>query len=340
MGRRGRAAAGRRPGGEAAAAGDRPTRPRSGARESVESFVVVFMAFLVWSFEAEGFVIPTGSMAPTLMGRHKDVTCPECGSSYAVNADRESAPARDGLGEPPRIIRGTCGNCRYEADVSDAPSFSGDRIYVMKQGVALPFFEGAGRVRLDRWDVAVFKLPEEPEVRYIKRLVGMPGEVLRVRSGDIWIRTAGVEGPFERAFRPLAHQRAMQVPVFDDRHRPAALEGDPAWRRWATTMSDAWTEPAGPVRAVADTRRLAGTALPASGPQPRPVGGDPEGSGSGAAAGEPDHGLLDVQHGGGGDRSGDPVVVVDRLAPAELGRRPGGLHAAGGGRPSGWVRWS
>ena len=29
-------------------------------RESIESFVVVFLAFLVWSFEAEGFVIPTG----------------------------------------------------------------------------------------------------------------------------------------------------------------------------------------------------------------------------------------------------------------------------------------
>src|SRR6185312_2245945 len=30
--------------------------------ESVESFVVVLVAFLLWSLEAEGFVIPTGSM--------------------------------------------------------------------------------------------------------------------------------------------------------------------------------------------------------------------------------------------------------------------------------------
>ena len=58
-------------------------------RESIESFVVVFLAFLVWSFEAEGFVIPTGSMAPTLMGRHKEIVCPECGYTYTVNADCE-----------------------------------------------------------------------------------------------------------------------------------------------------------------------------------------------------------------------------------------------------------
>ena len=33
---------------------------------------------------AEAFVIPTGSMAPTLMGRHKEVVCPSCGYTYAI----------------------------------------------------------------------------------------------------------------------------------------------------------------------------------------------------------------------------------------------------------------
>ena len=68
----------------------RPLRKRSPrAAESIEAFVVVFVAFLVWSLEAEGFVIPTGSMATTLMGRHKEITCPQCGYVYTVNADRE-----------------------------------------------------------------------------------------------------------------------------------------------------------------------------------------------------------------------------------------------------------
>ena len=76
--------------------------PRSrGGRESIESFVVVFLAFLLWSLEAEGFVIPTGSMAPTLMGRHKEIACPECGYVYTVNADREVEPDRTGRGTGP-----------------------------------------------------------------------------------------------------------------------------------------------------------------------------------------------------------------------------------------------
>src|SRR5262245_3842463 len=59
-------------------------------RETVESIVIAFvLAFLFRTFEAEAFVIPTGSMAPTLMGRHKDVDCEKCGHRFQVNASEE-----------------------------------------------------------------------------------------------------------------------------------------------------------------------------------------------------------------------------------------------------------
>ena len=207
-------------------------------RESIESFVVVFLAFLIWSLEAEGFVIPTGSMAPTLMGRHKEIACPQCGYVYTVNADREVEPTRT---EQPARARGSRGGpARIAASkppVGDAPSFSGDRIYVMKDGLSLPFFARAGRVQLKRWDVAVFKLPEEPEVRYIKRLVGMPNEVIRIDGGDLWVQPQDGPAEFERLLRPLDHQQAMQVMVYDDRHRAAALAGDPRWLRWVAARA-------------------------------------------------------------------------------------------------------
>jgi signal peptidase I len=219
-------------------------RQSKSGRESIESFVVVFLAFLVWSLEAEGFVVPTGSMAPTLMGRHKEIVCPQCGYRYTVNADREVeiSGARRRAGE--RVALGTCENCRYDCQVADAPSFSGDRIYVMKDGVSLPFFQAAGKIKLNRWDVTVFKLPEEPEVRYIKRLVGMPNEVIRIAGGDLWFRPLSGERGFERLRRPLDHQQAMQLTVYDDSHRPAALRDDPRWRRWVPGRAGDWSEPA------------------------------------------------------------------------------------------------
>src|SRR3954469_21522984 len=61
-------------------------------RETVESIVIAFvLAFFFRTFEAEAFVIPTGSMAPTLMGRHKDVVCPKCNCRYQVSASEEES---------------------------------------------------------------------------------------------------------------------------------------------------------------------------------------------------------------------------------------------------------
>src|SRR5690349_6735091 len=80
-----------------------PMQPRwltgRGLRETIESVVVAFiLAFLFRTFEAEAFVIPTGSMAPTLMGAHKDITCPECGYQYAAGASSEDAQMAEQMG--------------------------------------------------------------------------------------------------------------------------------------------------------------------------------------------------------------------------------------------------
>jgi signal peptidase I len=222
------------PKGPAAPAG----RPTSDGRESVETFVVVFLGFLVLGIEAEGFVIPTGSMAPTLMGRHKEVTCPQCGLVYSVDGVREVESPATGVGTS-RIVGAVCVNCRFPARADDEPNFQGDRVYVMKTPLRLPSLPSA---QLGRWDVTVFKLPEEPEVRYIKRLVGMPDEVLRIHRGDIWVKPQSDPGPFRRPFRPLKHQEAMQILVHDDVHRPRALASDPRWARWASRSSGGWEE--------------------------------------------------------------------------------------------------
>ena len=87
-------------------------------RETIESIVVAFiLAFLFRTFEAEAFVIPTGSMAPTLMGRHKDLVCPKCGCPYRVSSSEEVDQDGAFAPEAARIVAGVCPMCRYTASI-------------------------------------------------------------------------------------------------------------------------------------------------------------------------------------------------------------------------------
>src|ERR1041384_6915928 len=83
-------------------------------RETVESIVIALaLAFLFKTFEAEAFVIPTGSMAPTLMGRHKDVVCPQCGYQYTASASDETDEEGYEHRIPDRqVVACTCPMCR------------------------------------------------------------------------------------------------------------------------------------------------------------------------------------------------------------------------------------
>src|SRR5262249_35048353 len=60
-----------------------PVAPKDTFREIIETVVfVVVLVLLLKSFVAEAFVIPTGSMAETLYGYQKLVTCPVCGEEF------------------------------------------------------------------------------------------------------------------------------------------------------------------------------------------------------------------------------------------------------------------
>ncbi len=148
-------------------------------RETVESVVIaVILAFLFRGFVAEAFVIPTGSMAPTLMGRHMDVTCPQCQYSYRTGATEENDRYRG-------VVETTfCPMCRFPLQLDrvrnpNQRSFTGDRILVSKFAYELEDPQ--------RWDVIVFKYPGNAKQNYIKRLVGLPKELVRIRHGDIFV---------------------------------------------------------------------------------------------------------------------------------------------------------
>jgi signal peptidase I len=210
-------------------------------REAVESVVIAFvLAFLFRTFEAEAFVIPTGSMAPTLMGRHKDLHCPKCGSPYQLSASDEVDNEGTQRGF---TTAGTCPMCRYTADLSPDnpqhekyPSYNGDRILVSK--FAYQFREPR------RWEIIVFKFPgdqtTDSRTNFIKRLIGLPGETIRIRNGDIWVRDdARGEKDFHIARKPPDKLLAMLQPVFDNDYMPAIAKlGWP--ERWRAEPPGGW----------------------------------------------------------------------------------------------------
>src|SRR5262245_17875857 len=86
-------------------------------RETVESIVVAFvLAFLFRTFEAEAFVIPTGSMSPSLQGQHKDVHCSECGYRFRTSASDEG-DRRDSILAELRTTRDPGRRAQLERDL-------------------------------------------------------------------------------------------------------------------------------------------------------------------------------------------------------------------------------
>jgi len=162
----------------------------AGYRETVESIAVaIILALLFRGFIAEAFVIPTGSMAPALMGEHKDLICPQCSAEYQVGASIEP---RSGA----TVVAGLCPNCGYLhtldlANKASDQNFSGDRILVSKFAYAIGDPQ--------RWDVAVFKYPGNPKQNYIKRIVGLPGETLMIHHGDVYARPLSTQDAQDRS---------------------------------------------------------------------------------------------------------------------------------------------
>lgn len=169
-------------------------------REIVETVVfVIVLVFLLKIFVAEAFVIPTGSMAETLLGYQRWVECPQCHIDFPVNCSQEVDPQ-----DRPRLEVDACfcPNCRYHIVwreqggmqkrlIQEPPSWgSGDRVLVSKFPFDRNHLDRFGRP--ERFNVVVFKYPKEPQkgfvpMNYIKRLIGLPGETIAIYNGDLYV---------------------------------------------------------------------------------------------------------------------------------------------------------
>ncbi len=181
-------------------------------RETVESFVIAILLALVFrAFEAEAFIIPTGSMAPSLQGEHKDLACAECNHQYRV-----------GVAEGLPVAGTTCPICRFTTGMSkrDASHVTnnGDRILVNK--FIYDFQEP------ERFDVVVFKNPNIAKENYIKRLIGLPGENILIENGDVYTMEKRENGSFDKTIARKPSKKLLHTLelIADTKHRAHDLE--------------------------------------------------------------------------------------------------------------------
>jgi hypothetical protein len=91
--------------------GHKPGEMKDGWRELVETIVfVVVLVLMLKTFLAEAFVIPTGSMATTLLGYHKQAVCQQCNYPFLVNVSSEADPQDN---RPVPVISCKCPNCGF-----------------------------------------------------------------------------------------------------------------------------------------------------------------------------------------------------------------------------------
>jgi signal peptidase I len=203
--------------------GQRPEKREESVKETLISIIISFaLAFVARSYVAEPFVIPTGSMAPTLNGAHMRFHSPASGYQWAANPadyDRRSQEPLPIQGsraigfDPVRVTDPMTG---WEWSEADLRTRAGDRILVQKYLYAIN--------PPKRWDVVVFKNPEAPATNFIKRLVGLPNERVALIDGDVFTRPTNgdgsAKGDWQIQRKPDRVQRAVWAPLFSSEYTP------------------------------------------------------------------------------------------------------------------------
>ena len=134
------------------------------------AIVALCLLFFVRPLLYETYTTTTISMAPTLVGEHRQLVCPDCGRpSY-------TAPEMD-------HVVGEDFSTRRKDMIGEQALQPPDRFLVAK------FIEPK------RWDLLVFRAPEDPTMIYVKRIVGMPGETFHFANDSFWANGQALTPP-------------------------------------------------------------------------------------------------------------------------------------------------
>lgn len=169
------------------------------------------MAAFVRFLFLEGFIIPTGSMATTVIGAHADRQCENCGWPFTVNLSARIYDRGEMRDAP--ALKTFCPNCRHGCVISsEEPIRKGDRILADKANNPA------------RWDLIVFRNPRDRSQKYLSRLTGLPNEQIEILGGEVFI-----DGKLLR--KPPGTANDLWMHVHDTDFAPCDIsEVTPQWR--------------------------------------------------------------------------------------------------------------
>lgn len=163
---------------------------------------VVLVCAVAANVVFQSFAVPTGAMAPAIYGEHVKYACTDCGCPFGVGRDAGGPPANGPA----------CPNCGLTQAAGPHVLERGDRVLVGRFGAKTP----------GRWDIFVFRNPNEPVQNYVKRIVGLPGETVELVGGNVTINGRVAQ-------KPDAAQNELWMLVHDTRWRPTRAGWAPRW---------------------------------------------------------------------------------------------------------------
>jgi signal peptidase I len=155
------------------------------SKSSLQSVVrlgvgVGIVAILCHTWFLLGLVVPVtvagSSMAPALEGPHATYRCATCQEVFSLGLD---------LGAPE--LAAACPKCGRLVERAESVDVTGDRLLVDRTAFLLR--------RPRRWEVVVFRSPVEGASLVVKRVVGLPGEMVAIVGGDLLVDGVRIEPP-------------------------------------------------------------------------------------------------------------------------------------------------
>ena len=185
----------------------------------------LLLGALVAAVGWQGWLLPVrvaeASMEPAFCGDQWLVDCPHCAVRFALDATSQTG-----------LERVVCASCRHALDATGRAAFRpGQRVVIQR------FRRWGDGPR--RWEVWALRDPRDRQRLLIKRVVGLPGEQVSLRAGDVY-----VDGHIVRKSLADWHRLAIPVtPPFVEPTEMTSSTGNVGWR--PETTDSRWQQQRG-----------------------------------------------------------------------------------------------